>query len=100
MTAKAVFRVQCDGPCKGWLSLPDACTPGSDIRYVDLETRPTAVRAGMWPGERSARRAAQGSGWTVRPGMWLCPPCALNPLGIRLPPPGIERFENGSSAVE
>lgn len=91
MTARAVFRVQCDGPCRGWLSLPAACTPGTDLRYVNLETRPTPECAGLWPGERAARQAAQGSGWSVRPGTWLCPPCTLNPLGIRLPPPGLEQ---------
>lgn len=93
MTIKAVFRVQCDGPCKGWLSLPDdyRYTVGTTTRYEDLVTRPRPQRAGTWPGERAARRAATGNGWVqghvgVKDGYgWLCPACALNPLGIRIP---------------
>lgn len=104
MTIKAVFRVQCDGMCKGWLSLPDAHRLGTDIRHVELVVRPTAANAGLWPGERTARRAALGNGWEVsgRCARWTmrCPECRLNPLGIRLPAPGIERFADGSSAVE
>lgn len=87
MTIKAVFRVQCDGPCKGWLSLPDT-RRGVDVLHADLVVRPTAVNAGLWPGERTARRAAMGNGWEVRitaPPTLLCPTCRLNPLDIRIP---------------
>jgi hypothetical protein len=108
VTIKAVFRVQCDGMCRGWLSLPDAHRLGMDIRHVELVVRPTAANAGLWPGERTARRAALGNGWeytgasswnpqgqhaTARGGTLLCPTCKLNPLGIRLPPPGLERLD-------
>lgn len=97
MTIKAVFRVQCDGPCKGWLSLPDT------LLYGDLVTLPSAERAGNWPGERAARRAALGNGWeytgkspwnpegqhaTAHGGTLLCPTCKLTPpvrLDIRIP---------------
>lgn len=90
MTIKAVFRVQCDGPCKGWLSLPDNYRMGTDIRHGDLIVRPTAVTAGLWPGERAARTAALNNGWKVtglsrNPISWLCPTCRRNPLGIRIP---------------
>ena len=103
MTIKAVFRVRCDGPCKGWLSLPDNYRMGIDILHVDLVVRPTAANAGLWPGERSARTAALGNGWeyagkspwnpegqhaTARGGTLLCPTCKLTPpvrLDIRIP---------------
>lgn len=92
VTVRAVFRVQCDGPCKGWLSLPDTYTLGAPVTNEELVLCPTAARAAMWSGERKARRAAQCNGWSVRPGMWLCPECRLNPLGIRLPPPGLPDY--------
>ena len=96
VTIKAVFRVQCDGPCRGWLSLPDGYRMGTDILHVDLVVRPTAATAGLWPGERAARRAALRNGWHVsgRNGRvqatnghahMLCPTCKLNPLDIRIP---------------
>lgn len=82
-----MFRVQCDGPCKGWLSLREGYGPGTDV--CDLVTEPTAVRAGLWSGERAARTAAQADGWyvsSVQGGVRaLCPACKLNPLGITLP---------------
>ncbi|HEX5705639.1 MAG TPA: hypothetical protein VFX97_20740 [Pyrinomonadaceae bacterium] len=86
MTIKAVFRVQCDGPCKGWLSLPSKHHMG----HEDLIVRPTTVTAGLWPGERAARTAALNNGWEVtglsrNPVSWLCPTCRLNPLDIRIP---------------
>lgn len=85
---RAVFRVQCDGPGKEWLSVPPHLI-GRDILPEALTVEPTAERAGNWPGEGAARRAAIGAGWsfvTVN-GSWklMCPPCALNPLGIVLP---------------
>lgn len=88
MTIRAVFRVQCDGPCKGWLSLPNDHAPGADVRHEDLTTEPTAILAANWPGERAARIAAQNAGWDVLrtgPVTLLCPACTENPLGIRLP---------------
>jgi len=78
VTIRAVFRVQCDGPCKGWL-LSYTAVPG---------TEPAAAR---FPGERAARTAALGAGWQRSPldparVKWLCPDCKSNPLGIVLPP--------------
>lgn len=88
MTIRAVFRVQCDGPCRGWLSISPEFA-GRDILPGMMTVEPTAVHAGNWPGERAARLAAQREGWQVRvtaPPTLLCPPCAANPLGIVLPP--------------
>lgn len=87
---RAKFLVRCDGPCRGWLSLKEDYRPGADVRVTDLVLRPTAERAARWPGERSARIAAQEAGWSVRAGKVLCPDCRKNPLGIHLPPPGLE----------
>lgn len=86
MSIKAVFRVQCDGPCKGWLSLPDT-RRGVDVPAETLVVRRTAVNAALYPGEGAARRAARGAGW-VTDDLWglLCRSCAVNPLGIVLPP--------------
>ena len=91
MTIRAVFRVQCDGPCRGWLSVPPELI-GKDTPATALTVEPTAVHAGNWPGERAARIAALGAGWTrdrndfSEPRRWLCPSCSVNPLGIVLPP--------------
>lgn len=91
MTIRAVFRVQCDGPCKGWLSVPPELI-GKDITHDQLTVEPTAVHAGNWPGERAARVAAVNSGWDYRPkesvhgGQLWCRSCRINPLGIKLPP--------------
>jgi hypothetical protein len=90
MTIRTVFRVQCDGPCKGWLSVPPHLI-GRDILHTALTVEPTAVHAGNWPGERAARTAAVGAGWQrsfLDPAhaKWLCPGCRDNPLGIVLPP--------------
>lgn len=78
MTIRAVFRVQCDGPCKGWLS-----QTGDVIRL-----NPPSRDAGMYPGERSARLAAEAAGWGVirtAPMTLRCPSCTANPLDILLP---------------
>lgn len=88
MTIRAVFRVQCDGPCKGWLSFTEDYVPGTDIAHTDMVTAPTAERACNWPGERAARTAAQAAGWDVirtAPMTLRCPDCTQNPLDIRLP---------------
>lgn len=67
---RAVFRVQCDGPCRGWLLWSDNVTPG----------------AALFPGERAARVAALDAGWEADrndftgPRQWRCPTCAANPL--------------------
>lgn len=93
MTIHSVFRVQCDGPCKGWLSVPPGLI-GRDIMWGRLTVEPTAVHAGNWPGERAARTAAYGAGWKRNPvgstitAGWFCPDCKLNPLGIVLPTMG------------
>lgn len=88
MTIRAVFRVQCDGPCKGWLSFTEDYVPGMDVEPRHQVTEPTAVRACNWPGERAARIAARNAGWTVLltvPMKLRCPECTENPLGISLP---------------
>lgn len=96
MSIRSVFRVQCDGPCRGWLSVPED-NPLTD----DLVVTRTSVRAVKWPGERAARRAALSAGWvytgvsphnpegrhaTAGGGTLLCPTCKVNPLGVVLPP--------------
>ena len=90
MSIRAVFRVRCDGPCKGWLSLSPEFA-GRDILPGMMTVEPTAVHACNWPGERAARRGAFHAGWkyVLVPGksdQLMCPPCAVNPLGIVLPP--------------
>lgn len=74
---KPVYRVQCDGPGREWLSLPDDYTPGADLPAESLIAAPTAERAGNWPTEQAARRAVDGAGWqsTRTTGQWLCPAC-------------------------
>lgn len=94
MSIRAVFRVQCDGPGKEWLSIPEwGWGTGRDVFDRQLTAEPTAERAGNWPGERAARHAALGAGWTYT---WfkgahklMCPACAANPLGIKLPEPDL-----------
>lgn len=80
MSIRQVFRVRCDGPCKGWLS-----EAGEVVAAYGSHT----VRViGHWRGERAARRAALDNGWEVRitaPPTLLCPTCRLNPLDIRIP---------------
>jgi hypothetical protein len=91
MTIRAVFRVQCDGPCKGWLSISPEYA-GREILPDMMTVEPTAVHAANWPGERAARLGALGAGWTrdpndsQEPRRWLCRSCRINPLGIQLPP--------------
>lgn len=92
MSIRAVFRVQCDGPCKGWLSWTEDYVPGTDMLPRHHMVAPTAERALNWPGERAARMAALDNGWaadliTGRMGLqsWFCPTCRDNPLGIVLP---------------
>ena len=76
---KPVYRVQCDGPGKEWLALPDDYVPGTDLMAGVLIAATTAERAGNWPSERDAQRASVGAGW--RPvadsglKVWLCPSC-------------------------
>lgn len=77
---KPVYRVQCDGPCKGWLSLSEDYPPGMDILPAHEVVRPTAERACNWPGEKEATRAAVGAGWRHPVDSkdftdWLCPGC-------------------------
>ncbi|MEU9323236.1 hypothetical protein AB0D91_05390 [Streptomyces canus] len=77
---KPVFRVQCDGPGREWLALPDGHTPGTDIVHADLIAAPTAERAGNWPDERAAKLAAIGAGWRHPHNSkdfkdWRCPNC-------------------------
>lgn len=80
MSIRSVFRVQCDGPCGGWLS-----QAGDVIRL-----NPPSRDVGLFPGERTARIAALSSGWRYPSGRYgvelMCPTCTVNPLGIVLPP--------------
>lgn len=71
MTINVVYRVQCSGPCRRWLSLPDDYEPGEDVPLAALVPQPTAARAGMWPDETAARRAAFAAGWSGG----TCPDC-------------------------
>ena len=63
MSIKPVYRVQCSGPCKGWLSPPDDHPIGADIYHDQLVVKPTAEHAGLWPTWDAAYRAAGGAGW-------------------------------------
>lgn len=77
---KPVYRVQCDGPGREWLALPDDYTPGTDLPHDTLIAAPTAERAGNWPGEKEAKRAAIGARWRHPMDSadftdWLCPGC-------------------------
>lgn len=71
MTIIPVYRVQCSGPCRRWLSLPDDHEPGEDVPLAALIPQPTAARAGMWPDETAARYAAFAAGWSSG----TCPDC-------------------------
>lgn len=91
MSIKAVFRVQCDGPCKGWLSRTENYVLGTDINPEHNEVLLTAERAWLWSGERAARIAAQDAGWSYMTMRYtgdrlMCPKCRENPLGVQLPP--------------
>jgi hypothetical protein len=97
MSIRAVFRVQCDGPGREWLSPPEDHVPGRAYDGSTLIAAPTAERAGLWPGERAARTAALAAGWVpasrhLGPGTLMCPACAANPLGIVLPPSTSEQI--------
>lgn len=105
MTIRAVFRVQCDGPCKGWLSWTEDYVPGTDMLPCHHVVAPTAERALNWPGERAARTAALDNGWVFshdrsrpQPYKIYCPTCKVNPLGIVLPKacPGCSHVHEGS----
>lgn len=84
MSIRAVFRVQCDGPGKEWLSWPKDYVPGTDLPDEILVAEPTAIRACNWPSDYAARFAAFGAGWFTRltPGVsdvqWWCPVCAVS----------------------
>jgi hypothetical protein len=71
MPIAPVWRVQCSGPCRRWLSIPDGYQPGEDIPLAALVPKPTAERAGLWPSEQAARRAAHCAGWSGD----RCPDC-------------------------
>ena len=72
MPITPVYRVQCSGPCRRWLSLPDDYEPGEAIPFDALTLQPTAARAGMWPSLAAARRAARWAGWHDD----RCPECS------------------------
>lgn len=72
MTITPVYRVQCSGPCRRWLSPPDGYEPGTDLPLAALVGKPTAEHAGLWPDETAARRAALAAGWSGG----TCPDCA------------------------
>lgn len=88
MPIAPVYRVQCSGPCRRWLSLPDGYQPGEDIPLAALVPQPTAERAGLWPSEQAARYAAHGAGWT---GSGYCPDCALARAVDHSVPPPVDR---------
>lgn len=73
MSAEQVWRMRCDGPCKGWLSTPqaayDAVLAGHSpaVPNEALECHATARTAGMWPTRGAAEVAARGAGWDVEP---------------------------------
>lgn len=104
MSIRAVFRVQCDGPGREWLSLTPDYRPGTDILPRHVVAAPTAERACNFPGERAARGGALAAGWrygflhTTRTS-WLCPGCQANPLGIKLPPSTPEQVAAVESGV-
>lgn len=83
MSIRAVFRVQCDGPGKEWLSWPKDYVLGTDLPDEILVAEPTAIRACNWPSDHAARAAALGAGWFTRltPGVsdvqWWCPGCRI-----------------------
>lgn len=85
MSIRAVFRVQCDGPGKEWLSWPQDYVLGTDLPDEILVAEPTAIRACNWPSDHAARVAALGAGWATRltPGVanvqWWCPGCQKGP---------------------
>ncbi|MFF7452142.1 MULTISPECIES: hypothetical protein [unclassified Streptomyces] len=68
---EVVYRVRCSGPCRRWLSIPEDYESGEDLPLAALEPMPTAARAGMWPDETAARRAAWAAGWSGG----MCPDC-------------------------
>lgn len=76
MSIKAVFRVQCSGPCGGWLGKVPGTPPW------------TESGAALFPGGRAAAKAARDAGWAIdRNHNAYCPQCTVNPLGISLPKP-------------
>lgn len=85
MSIRQVFRVQCDGPGKEWLSYTEDYVPGTDIESRHEVAAPTAERAFNWPTEHAARVAALKAGWVTKlgapgvPGVqWWCPVCAVS----------------------
>lgn len=72
-----VYRVQCDGPGREWLAVPDDYALGTDLRHEALVVAPIADGPGPGPTEKAAKRAAVGAGWrpaqtaTSRPGSAL-----------------------------
>lgn len=68
---------------------------GTPVKGLALTVRPTPERAVLFAGERRARLTAMHNGWSVvlqvgAAAKCLCPACRVNPLGIRLPPPGLD----------
>lgn len=72
MPITPVYRVQCPGPCRRWLSIPDGYEPGGDLPLAALVPMPTAGRAGLRPDVTAARHAAAAAGWA---GDCCCPDC-------------------------
>ncbi len=53
MSVQAVFRVQCDGPCKGWLRKGRTTPPHWSPDYAE-----------SFPTHEDAEQAAGAAGWT------------------------------------
>lgn len=87
MPITPVYRVQCSGPCRRWLSLPDDYEPGEDIPLAALVPKPTAERAGLWPDVTAARRAAHCAGWSSI----CCPDCTIARAVDHSIPPAVDR---------
>lgn len=87
MPIRSAYRVQCSGPCHGWLSIPDGYQPGEDVPLAALAPKPTAERAGLWQSKNDARYAAHRAGWSGD----LCPDCTLARSVNHAIPPAVDR---------
>lgn len=75
-----VYRIQCDGPCEGWLRRLDGLSPATDTLSGTMTITAVEDHAAVFVDQRKAQMAAVAQGW--RPvqghgleGDWLCPTC-------------------------